>query len=135
MLRCIPSCRFPKPFTCHVSKMCLYSKDAPQNLSVKLYVSSVEFFHRYNSNEQYVNILFFFQVTRVHEEFFLPGELIMEQGNVVDQLYIVCHGLLVGFLHNLLNTSLIIAYSFFLMLVDSFYDFYPIAGHFTCSYI
>lgn len=33
-------------------------------------------------------------VTRVHEEFFLPGELIMEQGNVVDQLYIVCHGLL-----------------------------------------
>ncbi|KAL8125438.1 hypothetical protein AgCh_012942 [Apium graveolens] len=34
------------------------------------------------------------KVTRVHEEFFLPGELIMEQGNVVDQLYIVCHGLL-----------------------------------------
>ncbi|KAL7094338.1 hypothetical protein ACP275_11G097300 [Erythranthe tilingii] len=33
-------------------------------------------------------------VTRVHEEFFLPGEVIMEQGNVVDQLYFVCHGLL-----------------------------------------
>lgn len=33
-------------------------------------------------------------VTRVHEEFFLPGELIMEQGNVVDQLYFVCHGVL-----------------------------------------
>lgn len=32
----------------------------------------------------------------------------MEQGNVVDQLYIVCHGLLVGFLHNLLNTSFIV---------------------------
>ncbi|XP_021721461.1 potassium channel SKOR-like [Chenopodium quinoa] len=31
-------------------------------------------------------------VTRVHEEFFLPGEVILEQGNVVDQLYIVCHG-------------------------------------------
>ncbi|XP_022726072.1 potassium channel SKOR-like isoform X2 [Durio zibethinus] len=29
---------------------------------------------------------------KVHEEFFLPGEVIIEQGNVVDQLYIVCHG-------------------------------------------
>ncbi|KAK3000919.1 hypothetical protein RJ639_022415 [Escallonia herrerae] len=33
-------------------------------------------------------------VIRVHEEFFLPGEMIMEQGNVVDQLYFVCHGVL-----------------------------------------
>ncbi|GFP94887.1 potassium channel skor [Phtheirospermum japonicum] len=33
-------------------------------------------------------------VTRVHEEFFLPGEVIMAQGNVVDQLYFVCHGVL-----------------------------------------
>ncbi|XWS48217.1 hypothetical protein CRYUN_Cryun13aG0055200 [Craigia yunnanensis] len=32
---------------------------------------------------------------KVHEEFFLPGELIIEQGNVVDQLYIVFHGKLV----------------------------------------
>ncbi|XP_056684659.1 potassium channel SKOR isoform X3 [Spinacia oleracea] len=31
-------------------------------------------------------------VTKVHEEFFLPGEVILEQGNVVDQLYLVCHG-------------------------------------------
>ncbi|XP_039171683.1 potassium channel SKOR isoform X3 [Eucalyptus grandis] len=31
-------------------------------------------------------------VTKLHEEFFLPGEVIMEQGNVVDQLYFVCHG-------------------------------------------
>lgn len=38
---------------------------------------------------------YFMQVTRVHEEFFLPGEVIMEQGNVVDQLYFVCHGVLV----------------------------------------
>ncbi|XP_021909583.1 potassium channel SKOR-like isoform X2 [Carica papaya] len=29
---------------------------------------------------------------RVHEEFFLSGEVIIEQGRVVDQLYIVCHG-------------------------------------------
>ncbi|CAO2816405.1 unnamed protein product [Amaranthus hypochondriacus] len=33
-------------------------------------------------------------VIRVHEEFFLPGEVILEQGNVVDQLYFVCHGML-----------------------------------------
>ncbi|KAM7277694.1 hypothetical protein ACFE04_004828 [Oxalis oulophora] len=31
-------------------------------------------------------------VTRLHEEFFLPGEVILEQTNVVDQLYFVCHG-------------------------------------------
>ncbi|KAL2317285.1 hypothetical protein Fmac_031161 [Flemingia macrophylla] len=34
------------------------------------------------------------KVIRIHEEFFLPGEVIMEQGNVVDQLYFVCHGVL-----------------------------------------
>ncbi|GER47065.1 potassium channel SKOR family protein [Striga asiatica] len=33
-------------------------------------------------------------VTRVHEEFFLPGEVVMEQGNAVDQLYFVCDGVL-----------------------------------------
>ncbi|XP_023769988.1 potassium channel SKOR [Lactuca sativa] len=31
-------------------------------------------------------------VTKVHEEFFLPGEVIMEQGNAVEQLYFICHG-------------------------------------------
>jgi len=31
-------------------------------------------------------------VTRLKEEFFLPGEVIMEQGNAIDQLYIVSHG-------------------------------------------
>ncbi|CAN6584787.1 unnamed protein product [Malus baccata var. baccata] len=30
--------------------------------------------------------------TKIHEEFFLPGEVIIEQGQAVDQLYIVCHG-------------------------------------------
>ncbi|KAL5555901.1 hypothetical protein UlMin_038137 [Ulmus minor] len=30
----------------------------------------------------------------VHEEFFLPGEVIIEQGTITDQLYIVCHGAL-----------------------------------------
>ncbi|KAJ0981246.1 hypothetical protein J5N97_009501 [Dioscorea zingiberensis] len=33
-------------------------------------------------------------VIRLQEEFFLPGEVIMEQGNAVDQLYFVCHGVL-----------------------------------------
>ncbi|XP_022939042.1 potassium channel SKOR-like [Cucurbita moschata] len=33
-------------------------------------------------------------VIRLHEEFFLPGEVIMEPGNVVDQLYFVSHGVL-----------------------------------------
>ncbi|XVF50404.1 hypothetical protein PTKIN_Ptkin04bG0097400 [Pterospermum kingtungense] len=32
---------------------------------------------------------------KVHEEFFLPGEVVIEQGNIVDHLYIVCHGKLV----------------------------------------
>ncbi|MBA0637166.1 hypothetical protein Godav_024931 [Gossypium davidsonii] len=35
-------------------------------------------------------------VIRLHEDFFLLGEVIMEQGNVVDQLYFVCHGVLEG---------------------------------------
>ncbi|KAK8960066.1 Potassium channel KOR1 [Platanthera guangdongensis] len=34
-------------------------------------------------------------VIRLEEEFFLPGELILEQGNTVDQLYFVCHGVLI----------------------------------------
>jgi len=34
-------------------------------------------------------------VVKLHEEFFLPGEVILEQGTVVDQIYIVVHGCLV----------------------------------------
>lgn len=41
------------------------------------------------------NYALLYQATRVHEEFFLPGEVVIEQGSVVDQLYIVCHGGLV----------------------------------------
>ncbi|RLM73921.1 hypothetical protein C2845_PM15G09520 [Panicum miliaceum] len=33
-------------------------------------------------------------VVKLHEEFFLPGEAILEQGTVVDQIYIVVHGCL-----------------------------------------
>ncbi|XP_020090467.1 potassium channel KOR1-like isoform X2 [Ananas comosus] len=35
-------------------------------------------------------------VVRLQEEFFLPGEVILEQGSAVDQLYFVCHGVLEG---------------------------------------
>ncbi|XP_042398205.1 potassium channel KOR1-like [Zingiber officinale] len=35
-------------------------------------------------------------VIRLQEEFFLPGEVILEQGNPVDQLYFVCDGVLEG---------------------------------------
>ncbi|KAL0463277.1 UNVERIFIED_CONTAM: Potassium channel SKOR [Sesamum latifolium] len=54
----------------------------------KSYVENVPLFEGCSS--EFVNQI----VTRVHEEFFLPGEVIMEQGNVVDQLYFVCHGVL-----------------------------------------
>ncbi|KAL5556457.1 hypothetical protein UlMin_038693 [Ulmus minor] len=46
----------------------------------------------------------------VHEEFFLPGEVIIEQGSITDQLYIVCHGALVRiflFLYRSANLLLI----------------------------
>jgi CRP-like cAMP-binding protein len=36
------------------------------------------------------------QVIRLQEEFFLPGEIILEQGSAVDQIYFVCHGALVS---------------------------------------
>lgn len=35
------------------------------------------------------------QVIRLQEEFFLPEEVILEQGSAVDQLYFVCQGALV----------------------------------------
>ncbi|KAK4480078.1 hypothetical protein RD792_013135 [Penstemon davidsonii] len=54
----------------------------------KTYVENVLLFKGCSS--EFINQI----VTRVHEEFFLPGEVIMEQGNVVDQLYFVCHGVL-----------------------------------------
>lgn len=38
------------------------------------------------------NSFMVYQAGRVHEEFFLPGEVIIEQGNVMDQLYFICHG-------------------------------------------
>lgn len=58
-----------------------------QNL-YKSYIENVTLFK--GCSAEFINQI----VIRVHEEFFLPGEVIMEQGNVVDQLYFVCHGAL-----------------------------------------
>ncbi|KAL4577957.1 hypothetical protein LXL04_014072 [Taraxacum kok-saghyz] len=52
----------------------------------KWYIEKVSLFK--NCSVEFINHI----VTRVHEECFLPGEVIMEQGIVVDQLYFVCHG-------------------------------------------
>lgn len=52
------------------------------------------------------------QVIRLHEEFFLPGEVIMEKGNVVDQLYFVCLGKLVWSQLQFLPFSIIILFMF-----------------------
>ncbi|KAG9137578.1 hypothetical protein Leryth_019769 [Lithospermum erythrorhizon] len=54
----------------------------------KSYIENVTLFRR--CSQEFINQI----VIRVHEEFFLPGEVIMEQANVVDQLYFVCHGVL-----------------------------------------
>ncbi|KAA8530688.1 hypothetical protein F0562_005378 [Nyssa sinensis] len=54
----------------------------------KSYIENVSLFK--GCSLEFINQI----VIRVHEEFFLPGEVIMEQGNVADQLYFVCHGML-----------------------------------------
>ncbi|KAF5177403.1 Potassium channel skor [Thalictrum thalictroides] len=60
-------------------------------ISQRLYKSYVEKVSLFKGcSEELINQI----VTKVHEEFFLPGEVIMEQGNVVDQVYFVCHGVL-----------------------------------------
>lgn len=52
------------------------------------YIKNVSLFSGCSS--EFINQI----VTRLHEEFFLPGEVIMQQGYVVDQLYFVCDGVL-----------------------------------------
>ncbi|KAL9408813.1 hypothetical protein AB3S75_047240 [Citrus x aurantiifolia] len=70
-------------------------QDIPVSIRAKIsqtlympYIEKVSLFKGCSS--EFINQI----VTRLHEEFFLPGEVIMEQGNVVDQLYFVCHGVL-----------------------------------------
>ncbi|KAM0057367.1 putative cyclic nucleotide-binding domain, potassium channel, voltage-dependent, EAG/ELK/ERG [Helianthus debilis subsp. tardiflorus] len=52
----------------------------------KSYIEKVSLFR--GCSLEFINQI----VTKVHEEFFLPGEVIMEQGNAVEQLYFICHG-------------------------------------------
>ncbi|XVE89333.1 hypothetical protein DITRI_Ditri19aG0193600 [Diplodiscus trichospermus] len=70
-------------------------QDIPISIRAKIsqslympYVENVSLFKGCSS--EFINQI----AIRLHEEFFLPGEVIMEQGNVVDQLYFVCHGVL-----------------------------------------
>ncbi|XWS18037.1 hypothetical protein CRYUN_Cryun32bG0007800 [Craigia yunnanensis] len=70
-------------------------QDIPISIRAKIsqslympYVENVSLFKGCSS--EFINQI----VIRLHEEFFLPGEVIMEQGSVVDQLYFVCHGVL-----------------------------------------
>ncbi|GAB2224818.1 hypothetical protein Drorol1_Dr00005595 [Drosera rotundifolia] len=70
-------------------------QDIPISLRAKisesLYSSILENVHLFKGcSDEFINQI----VIRVHEEFFLPGEVILEQGNIVDQLYFVCDGLL-----------------------------------------
>ncbi|KAL6001269.1 hypothetical protein ACLOJK_007001 [Asimina triloba] len=60
-----------------------------QNL-YKPYIENIPLFK--GCSQEFINMM----VVRLHEEFFLPGEVILEQGTEVDQLYFVCHGLLEG---------------------------------------
>ncbi|XAR73572.1 hypothetical protein NMG60_11007583 [Bertholletia excelsa] len=70
-------------------------QDIPISLRAKVseslygpYVENISLFR--GCSTEFINQI----VIRVHEEFFLPGEVIVEQGNVVDQIYFVCHGML-----------------------------------------
>ncbi|CAN1349084.1 Potassium channel SKOR, partial [Linum perenne] len=56
----------------------------------------LQYEHRYTEASvlQEIPISIRAKAVRLHEEFFLPGEVILEQGSVVDQLYFVCQGAL-----------------------------------------
>ncbi|XP_042518765.1 potassium channel SKOR-like isoform X3 [Macadamia integrifolia] len=60
-------------------------------ISQKLYKPFIEKVYLFKGcSSEFINQI----VIRLHEEFFLPGEVIMEQGSVIDQLYFVFHGIL-----------------------------------------
>ncbi|KAJ7553359.1 hypothetical protein O6H91_06G095000 [Diphasiastrum complanatum] len=70
-------------------------EDLPVSIRAKvsqaLYRSEVEHVPLFkNCSNEFISQL----VNQMHEEYFLPGEVIMEQGNAADQIYIVSHGLL-----------------------------------------
>ncbi|CAL5031842.1 unnamed protein product [Urochloa decumbens] len=60
-------------------------------MSQTLYLDMVSKVHLFKGcSEDFLSQI----VVKLHEEFFLPGEVILEQGTVVDQIYIVVHGCL-----------------------------------------
>uniref|UniRef100_A0A1J3GDJ5 Potassium channel n=1 Tax=Noccaea caerulescens TaxID=107243 RepID=A0A1J3GDJ5_NOCCA len=70
-------------------------QDIPASIRAKIaqllympYIEKIPLFKGCSS--EFINQI----VIRLHEEYFLPGEVITEQGNVVDHLYFVCEGLL-----------------------------------------
>ncbi|XP_020576279.1 potassium channel KOR1-like [Phalaenopsis equestris] len=72
-------------------------QDIPVSIRAKIseslykpYIEKIELFKGCSS--EFIHQI----VIRLQEEFFLPGEVILEQGTAVDQLYFVCHGLLEG---------------------------------------
>lgn len=76
--------------------------DLPLSIRAKvtqsLYLSTVEQVLLFrNCSSEFINQI----ATRVHEEYFLPGEVVMEQGSAVDQIYIVASGMLEEVLINL----------------------------------
>ncbi|KAK7320201.1 hypothetical protein RJT34_04937 [Clitoria ternatea] len=68
-------------------------KDIPITIRKKISLSLYEQFIQRVSIFKGCSSAFIKKIaTKVHEEFFLPGELVMEQGDVADQLYFVYHG-------------------------------------------
>ncbi|KAJ8625392.1 hypothetical protein MRB53_033922 [Persea americana] len=58
-------------------------------ISQTLYIDTVQQVALFKGcSEEFLNQI----VTKLNEEFFLPGEVILEQGSAVDQIYIVSHG-------------------------------------------
>ncbi|KAI5063905.1 hypothetical protein GOP47_0020575 [Adiantum capillus-veneris] len=85
-------------------------QDLPLSIRSKvaqsLYMATVERVSLFNNcSTEFMNQM----GMRVHEEYFLPGEVIMEQGNAVDQIYIVAYGALVEVVINLDGTEEIIS--------------------------
>ncbi|TKY56680.1 Potassium channel SKOR [Spatholobus suberectus] len=81
-------------YSMRVATLRLLSSGYPYSIRAKIsqtlylpYIEKVSLFKGCSS--EFINQI----VIRLHE-FFLPGEVVMEQGNVVDQLYFVCHGVL-----------------------------------------
>ncbi|XP_027339894.1 potassium channel SKOR-like [Abrus precatorius] len=68
-------------------------QDIPTTIRAKISISLYEKFIQRVSLFKGCSVGFIKQIaTKVHEEFFLPGELVMEEGDVADQLYFVYRG-------------------------------------------